>query len=228
MSAYRDSLPQLAGEPFLTDAGVETDLIFNHGIEVREFAAHTLLQDRNGASGRDALARYFHGFFDLARDAGTGFVLDSQTWKAHRHWAADLGATVAELRSANHDSIGFIADLRAARTDVRRPIALNAVVGPRGDAYAPEAMLAIDEAERYHAEQVAWLAETEADMITATTFTQAEEAAGPGARRAECRGDALGGLVHGGDRRPAAEWSGRSGMRSRPWTPRPTRERRTT
>ena len=36
-------LPQLSGRVFLTDAGLETDVIFNHGVEIREFAAHTLL-----------------------------------------------------------------------------------------------------------------------------------------------------------------------------------------
>jgi homocysteine S-methyltransferase len=41
MPRYRNSLPQLSGDIFLADAGVETDLIFNHGIEIREFAAHT-------------------------------------------------------------------------------------------------------------------------------------------------------------------------------------------
>ena len=28
-------LPQLSGRVFLTDAGLETDLIFNHGVEIR-------------------------------------------------------------------------------------------------------------------------------------------------------------------------------------------------
>src|SRR5712671_1245060 len=35
MPQYRSGLPQLSGDIFLTDAGVETDLIFNHGIEIR-------------------------------------------------------------------------------------------------------------------------------------------------------------------------------------------------
>ena len=30
MPRYRNALPQLSGDIFLTDAGVETDLIFNH------------------------------------------------------------------------------------------------------------------------------------------------------------------------------------------------------
>ena len=49
MSLYRNALPQLSGEFFLADAGIETDLIFNHGIEIREFAAHTLLGDPKDA-----------------------------------------------------------------------------------------------------------------------------------------------------------------------------------
>ena len=37
MPLYRNALPQLDGSLFLTDAGLETDLIFNHGIELRGF-----------------------------------------------------------------------------------------------------------------------------------------------------------------------------------------------
>ena len=47
MSGYRQALPQLSGDIFLADAGIETDLIFNHGLEIRAFAAHTLLPDRS-------------------------------------------------------------------------------------------------------------------------------------------------------------------------------------
>ena len=106
MANYRNALPQLSGELFLTDAGLETDLIFNHGIEIREFAAHTLLPD---TAGREALASYFRGFLSLARETGAGFILDSQTWKAHTHWAEDLGASENELRAANSEAIAFIA-----------------------------------------------------------------------------------------------------------------------
>ena len=59
MPRYRNGLPQLSGDIFLTDAGLETDLIFNHRIEIREFAAHTLLP----TSGRRvALSKSFKGF----------------------------------------------------------------------------------------------------------------------------------------------------------------------
>ncbi|NIM68869.1 MAG: homocysteine S-methyltransferase [Xanthomonadales bacterium] len=175
MAAHRHGLPQLDGTFFLTDAGIETDLIFNHGLEIREFAAHTLLPD---PAGREAVANYLRGFLALARDMDAGFILDSQTWKAHMHWARDLGATEAELQRANMDAVDFIAGLRDAFAENRHPIVLNGVMGPRGDAYAPEAAVAADAAQAYHAQQIAWLAATEVDMVTALTFTQAAEAIG--------------------------------------------------
>ena len=175
MARYRNALPQLSGDIFLTDAGVETDLIFNHGIEIHEFASHTLLPDTDG---RQALSDYFKSFLSLAGETGCGYILDSVTWKAHPHWAEDLGASDEELRQANRDSIDFIARLRDEYSSNAGPIVLNAIVGPRGDAYAPEESLAVQEAESYHAQQLGWLAETEVDMVSALTFTQADEATG--------------------------------------------------
>jgi len=175
MSKYRNELPQLSGDLFLTDAGIETDLIFNHGVEIREFAAHTLLPD---VRTREIVADYFRGFLSLANKNDAGFVLDSQTWKAHPHWAEDLAETEQELRQANRRSIEFVAKLRDEFAGNRTPIVLNGVVGPRGDGYAPEATLAASEAEEYHATQIGWLAETEVDMVTAMTFTQSTEATG--------------------------------------------------
>ncbi len=175
MPAYRNALPQLSGELFLTDAGLETDLIFNHGIEIRAFAAHTLLES---PEGRAALIRYYEGFLRLAAEMNTGFILDSVTWRAHAHWADALGASNEELRAANEDCLRLIGDLRRRFEDSAGPIVLNAVTGPCGDAYKPQIRIAIEEAERYYAEQLGWLAETEADMATALTFNQSGEAAG--------------------------------------------------
>lgn len=175
MTSYRRGLPQLSGELFLTDAGLETDLIFNHGIEIREFAAHTLLPDREG---RVALANYSRGFLQLANEYNAGFILDSHTWKTHMHWANDLGATEDDLRQANRESVAFIAGLRDEFAGNARPIVLNGTIGPRGDAYAAETKMAASEAEAYHARQIGWLAETDVDMVTALTFTQSDEAIG--------------------------------------------------
>lgn len=174
MPRYRDALPQLGGGIFLTDAGLETDLIFNHGIEIREFAAHTLLPE---ADGRAALERYFTGFLELARGTGAGFVLDTVTWKAHRHWGGDLEQDIGELRAANEDAVDLASTLRA-RFEGQAPIVINAVIGPRGDAYRPDRRIAAEEAADYYFEQLGWLAATDVDMVTGLTFNQSSEAAG--------------------------------------------------
>lgn len=172
---FRTGLPQLGGGLYLTDAGIETDLIFNKGIEIREFAAHTLLADE---AGRHDVAKYFRGFLRLAAEIGAGFVLDSQTWKAHPHWADALQASEADLADANRNAITFIAGLRSEFSDNAAPIVLNGLIGPCGDAYAPDVAVAAAEAEEYHASQVGWLADTDVDMVTAMTFTQSDEAIG--------------------------------------------------
>jgi len=175
VSRYRHALPQLSGGLFLADGGLETDLIFNHGVEIRSFAAHTLLPE---PAARERLAAYFRRFLALARDSDAGFILDSQTWKAHAHWAGDLGATLEELRQANRDSVAFISAIRDEFSGAGRPIVLNGIIGPTSDAYAPEGEVTAVEAARYHARQIEWLADTEVDMVTATTFPRADEAIG--------------------------------------------------
>ena len=175
MSRYRNKLPQLSGGLFLTDAGLETDLIFNHGIEIREFAAHTLLPNPRG---RESVANYLRGFLSLANKYNTGFVLDSQTWKAHLHWAEDLAATEQELHETNKDASVFIAELRDECAGNNKPIVLNVVTGLRGDVYAPGTRMAGCEEEDCTATQNGCGAETEVDMVTALTFTQSDEAIG--------------------------------------------------
>lgn len=175
MTRYRSALPQLQGDPFLTDAGCETDIIFNRGVEIREFAAHTLLEDD---AGREVLADYYRGFLSLAAEVGAGMVLDTPTWKAHAHWASDLGVEPGQLEQANRDAVAFSRSLRDERPTSGPPVVVNGLIGPRGDAYAPEHLLAVEEARRYHAVQVGWLADAGVDMVTALTFTQSDEAVG--------------------------------------------------
>ena len=175
MGRFRNSLPQLNGNVYLTDAGLETDLIFNRGIEIPEFAAHTLLgRDKD----REVVANYLRDFLVVAKEHKTGFILDTQTWKAHRHWASDLGVTVNELKDVNEEAVRFISTLRQEFSENEMPIVLSGVIGPKGDAYAPDAPITALEAEEYHLEQIGWLADTNVDMISAYTFIQAREAIG--------------------------------------------------
>jgi S-methylmethionine-dependent homocysteine/selenocysteine methylase len=54
---HPSELPQLKGDLFLTDGGLETTLIFHRGIDLPGFAAFDLLKGRAGHRGDPALLR---------------------------------------------------------------------------------------------------------------------------------------------------------------------------
>ena len=56
MARYRHDLPQSGGGAFVTDSGLETDLIVHHGFDLPDFAAFVLLDDE---AGTEALRRYY-------------------------------------------------------------------------------------------------------------------------------------------------------------------------
>ena len=67
-------LPQLHGQPFVTDGGIETDLVFNRGIGLRDFAAFPLVEDK---AGRRVLTAYFGEYAAIAAGAGAGLLLET-------------------------------------------------------------------------------------------------------------------------------------------------------
>jgi S-methylmethionine-dependent homocysteine/selenocysteine methylase len=175
MSKYRTALPQLNGELFLTDGGIETTLIFHQGFELPHFAAFDLL--KNG-EGREGLRKYFQPYVEIAKKHGVGFVLESATWRASPDWAEQLGYTPEALRDANRKAIELLREIREAHESDQTKLVISGCVGPRGDGYSPDNLMTEQEAERYHAGQIRTFAGTIADMITAITMTYVEEAIG--------------------------------------------------
>lgn len=90
MTSYRSQLPQLSGDLFITDGGIETTLIFLDGLDLPSFAAFVLLDSDQGFKALDG---YFRRYADLARKYRTGFILESPTWRASLDWATKLGYT---------------------------------------------------------------------------------------------------------------------------------------
>ncbi|HEX4720745.1 MAG TPA: homocysteine S-methyltransferase family protein [Thermoleophilaceae bacterium] len=175
-------MPQLTGDrPFVTDAGMETDLIFNRGLELPDFAAFVLLED---AVGTRELVDYYEGFYAIALEHDLGLILDTPTWRANRDWGERLGYDATKLADANRRWADIIAELRAAWS-AQAPIVLDGLIGPRGDGYVPGAQMSAGEAAAYHAEQIATFAQTPVDMVTALTMNYAEEAVGVARAAAE-------------------------------------------
>jgi S-methylmethionine-dependent homocysteine/selenocysteine methylase len=171
---YRERLPQLDGGLFVTDGGIETTLIFHHGLDLPEFAAFDLLKDDEGT---EQLRLYYAPYALIARERGLGLVLESPTWRANPGWAEKIGYSRQELDRMNRKAIALMEELRDEYAG-SAPIVISGCIGPEGDGYAPETMLTADEAERYHSRQIETFADTAADLVTAITMTYAEEAIG--------------------------------------------------
>jgi S-methylmethionine-dependent homocysteine/selenocysteine methylase len=168
-------LPQLGGEFYLTDGGIETTLIFLEGLELPHFAAFDLLKS---AQGEAALHKYFRTYAALAQRFGTGLVLESATWRASADWGAKLGYGAREIADANRRAIRLLEQVRDEFGGDRSKVVISGCIGPRGDGYNPSLRMSAAEAEAYHRAQVQVFEDSAADMVTAITMNYVEEALG--------------------------------------------------
>jgi len=176
MAKYRNALPQITGDKwFLTDGGMETDLIFNHGIDLPLFASISLFREDDDPA---VIAEYFAPYLETAKAEKRGIVLESATWRASPGWIAQLGYAPDEFETLNRKAIASLARLRDKHDSADAPVLISACIGPRGDGYSIDTKMTADEAEAYHAAQINLFAETEADLVTTLTMTYVEEAIG--------------------------------------------------
>jgi S-methylmethionine-dependent homocysteine/selenocysteine methylase len=162
---------------FVTDGGLETDLIFHHGMDLPEFAAFPLVEEERG---RALLREYYDGYAAVAAKAGAGLLLESPTWRANPDWGARVGYDATDLDRVNRASVELLSEL-AARYRADEGIAevrVGGLVGPRGDGYLAGEDADPDEAADYHASQAACFAAAGADLVTALTLTGPGEAIG--------------------------------------------------
>jgi S-methylmethionine-dependent homocysteine/selenocysteine methylase len=172
---YRDDLPQLGGDPYLTDGGLETVLIFHEGLDLPAFAAFDLLKDDGGT---ERLRRYYEPYVALARERGLGFVLESPTWRASPRWAAEIGHDGEQVGALNRKAIALMEEIRDRHEASGPPIVISGCIGPQDDGYNPTELLSAEAAQEYHATQIGTFADTAADMVSAITMTYADEAIG--------------------------------------------------
>ena len=175
MTLYRDALPQLGSELFLTDSGLETDLIYRQGVDLEHFAAFPLLDD---AAGMQRLRRYFSGHVAVSARADVGFLLEAVTWRANADWGALLGYGADALDQVNRKAIDLLVEIRAEWATTGRAYPISGCVGPCDDGYAPTKRITAEAARTYHFPQISTFADTRADLITAMTMAYPDEAIG--------------------------------------------------
>ena len=175
MGKYRARLPQLSEQLFLTDAGMETYLIFHEGLDLPYFASFDLMKNEDGIAH---VRRYYERFIAMARQRGLGFVLESPTWRANADWATKLGYDRQARAEINRRTIALMAQMRDEHETPQTPIVISGNIGPQGDGYSPDRMMSVNEAQDYHAEQIEVFAATDADLVSAFTLNYVNEAIG--------------------------------------------------
>lgn len=170
----RRPLPQLT-RIALTDGGLETDLLFNRGFDLPQFASVVLL---GTAEGRAALEAYYRPYLELARNVGCGFILESATWRASPDWASPLALRPAELDRLNLAAVELLMELRSGCAIDPSEVVVSGCIGPRGDGYDPGRVMGVAEARDYHGQQARVLASADVDMLSALTMTNINEATG--------------------------------------------------
>ena len=168
MSGLADLPPDLL---VLTDAGLETVLVFHDGMDLPAFAAFPLL---DSVEGRAALARHLQPFVQLAATKDAGLILETPTWRANRDWGHWLGYTEDDLRRVQRDAVAFVRDSAFGVDNV----VVSGCIGPRGDGYLPGSMMTAEQAAEYHHAQVRDLADAGAALVTSFTFSYADEGVG--------------------------------------------------
>ena len=175
--AQMNRIDRLAGaeQPWLTDGGLETTLIFEDGLDLPHFAAYILYET---TEGRAALARYAERYLKLASRSAPGFLLGTATWRTNMGWAGQLGHDEFAVRRINAEAVALARGARDAWERDDFPILVDGIIGPAGDGYAPGRPLDPAEAEALHRPQIEALAGAGADLVSVLTMTQPGEAAG--------------------------------------------------
>ncbi|MEO8266211.1 MAG: homocysteine S-methyltransferase family protein [Ilumatobacteraceae bacterium] len=162
------------GVDVVTDAGLETWLVFQRGIDLPAFAAYPLVATDEG---RALLTEYYGYYAEIARSIEAAVLLETATWRANPDWAALLGHDRTVLTELISASVDVVNEVRGGWTG-EQPFLIGGTVGPRGDGYRIDSTMGADDAADYHSFQIACMAAAGVDVVTALTMGYAEEAVG--------------------------------------------------
>jgi len=136
-----------------------------------EVANAALLYD---PGGRRTLERIYREYLDAARALGLPLLLLTPTWRANGERLRRAGLADRPVQA---DAFDFLDGLRRMN-GAAGSVFIGGLMGCRGDAYDPRAALPEGEAEAFHADQAASLAEAGVDLLYGATLPALSEALG--------------------------------------------------
>lgn len=175
MSTQRIPTPWPSSDSIvITDAGLETWLLFQQGVDLPAFAAYPLAATDDG---KRLLTEYYEHYVTIAQSVDASIVLETPTWRANPDWAATLGHDLAALAELIAASVDVVASVRDGWLG-DRSFLISGAIGPRGDGYRIDTMMTSEAAAAYHSFQIECMAARGVDLMTAATMTYVEEAIG--------------------------------------------------
>jgi S-methylmethionine-dependent homocysteine/selenocysteine methylase len=160
---------------YLTEGGIETEIMYRHGHGLREFAMFELLDDAGAMSDlRDMYRRYL----DVAGRHGVAVLMSGLDYRASPDWGAKLGYGPSRLADMQGRCIAFLQEVSDPYRGQLPGIAIAGCVGPRGDAYALNREITEESAEEYHSVQLETLRACGVDLAWAATINNVPEAVG--------------------------------------------------
>jgi homocysteine S-methyltransferase len=166
---------QKAGTVYLTEGGIETEIMYKWGHELPHFAMYPLLDNPKAMADMRGMYRRY---LDVAAKHKMSALMGGLDYRASPDWGNLLGYSPAGLAEANLKSIDFLRELAGEYEGDIPTILVQGFIGPRGDAYETNRTITTDEAEDYHSIQLSTLKQANVDLAWAFTFNNVDEAIG--------------------------------------------------
>lgn len=166
---------QKPGTQYLTEGGIETEIMYKWGHELPEFAMYPLLDN---PKAMDDMRTMYRGYLDAAATHNMNALMGGLDYRASPDWGSKLGYSAEGLAEANLASIDFLRTLAAEYENDIDTILIQGFVGPRGDAYERNVVMTADEAEDYHSVQLTTLKQANVDLAWGFTFNDEQESIG--------------------------------------------------
>jgi S-methylmethionine-dependent homocysteine/selenocysteine methylase len=166
---------QIPGKYYITEGGVETEIIYKWGFDMPHFAMFPLL---NNPKAAESIRGMYRRYLDLVAKYEHNALIGGFDYRASPDWGSLLGYSAASLHEANLQSIQFLRDIAAEYHGQIEQSLFSGCIGPRGDAYQTKNTMDRFQAAEYHAVQLATLKEANVDLAWALTFGDPEEAIG--------------------------------------------------
>jgi len=166
---------QQEGRFYLTEGGIETEIMYKYGFELPQFAVFPLLDNPDAVS---TMRGMYRSYLDVAAKHGMCALMGGLDYRASPDWGELLGYSPDGLAEANHQSIAFLREIAEEYAAVIPEILIQGLIGPRGDAYERNEIITKNEAEDYHSVQLETLKEADVDLALAATFNNIPESIG--------------------------------------------------